>query len=37
MLYPVPRPDKFEAVLAVSMLLLTCVVVASAYFLSYSR
>jgi hypothetical protein len=37
MLYPVPRPDNFEAVLAVSMLVVTCAIVASVILLSYSR
>jgi hypothetical protein len=37
MLYPVPRPDNFEAALAVSMLVVTCAIVATVFLLSYSR
>jgi hypothetical protein len=37
MLYPVPRPDNFEAALAVSMLVVTCAIVVSVFLLSYSR
>jgi hypothetical protein len=37
MLYPVPRPDNFEAVLAVATLVVTCAIAATWLLLSYSR
>jgi hypothetical protein len=37
MLYPVPRPDNFEAALAVLTLGITCAIVASLLMLSYAR
>jgi len=37
MLYPVPRPDNFEAVLAIAMLAVTCAIVGSELMLSLAR
>jgi hypothetical protein len=37
MLYPVPRPDNFEAALALLTLAITCAIVASLLMLSFAR